>query len=205
MPWERWHGTRLATPASTLVLLPRYLDPQTVERCLDHSIAHRLTTVAVVQDLLERLPTRAVVGRRILLELLLQRLDGLRYRSNVEQKAALWLSAAGLLDWQPNYRAHVGGGETVEVDFAWPGAKVGLEISPFFTHGSRSAQERDAVRRRLLVAQGWRIVEATDPDLETQRAFARSVESIKALLRTPTRAGGSSQSYSLHNLEQEAG
>ena len=44
-------------------------------------------------------------------------------------------------------------------------AAVALEVSPFFTHGSRAAQERDAERRRLLAAQRWLTVEATDPDL----------------------------------------
>lgn len=206
MPSQRWHTTRLATPASTLVLLPRFVGPGTVERCLDHGIAHRLTTAAVVRELIERLPTRAVVGRRLLLELLEQRSAGVRHRSELEQKVARWLDAAGLRDWQPNYAAQVADGETVEVDFAWPHVRVALEVSPFFTHGSRAAQERDAVRRRLLVAQDWRIVEATDPDLESRRAFARSVTCVKDLLRgTPTRVVGSSQSYLLHNLNREAG
>lgn len=205
MPSQRWHTTRLATPASTLVLLPRFVTPLTVERCLDHSIAHRLTTAVVVRELLLRLPIRAVVGRRMLLELLEQRSAGLRHRSDLEQKVARWLNTAGLRDWQPNYSAKVGGGETVEVDIAWPSARVALEVSPFFTHGSRTAQERDAVRRRLLVASGWRIVEATDPDLESQRAFARSITCIKNLIRTPTRAVSSSESYLLRNLEREAG
>ena len=206
MPSQRWHTSRLATPASTLVLLPRFVGPGTVERCLDHGIGHRLTTAAVVRDLIERIPTRAVVGRRLLLELLEQRSCGLRHRSDLEHRVARWLNAAGLHGWQPNYAASVAGGKTVEVDIAWPQARLALEVSPFFTHGSRAAQERDAVRRRLLVANGWRIVEATDPDLESERAFARSVTCVKDLLRsTSSRAVGSSQSHPLHNLNREAG
>jgi very-short-patch-repair endonuclease len=203
MPTQRWHGVRLATPASTLLLLPRFTDAQTVERCLDHSLAHRLTTVAVIRELMDRLPTRALVGRQLLRELLEQRATGLRHRSDLEQKVARWLIAAGLRDWQPNYAVPVGG-ETVEVDFAWPHARVALEVSPFFTHGSRAAQDRDAVRRRLLVAQQWRIVEATDPDLENQLAFARSVACIRDLLSTPSCAVGGSPSYLPHKSEREA-
>ena len=182
MPSQPWHTTRLATPASTLVLLPRFVNAQTVERCLDHSIVHRLTTAAVIRDLVTRLPTRAVVGRRQLLDLLEQRSAGDKHRSDLEQKVARWLRTAGLRGWRPNFEASVAGGERVELDFAWPPAKVALEVSPFFTHGSRAAQERDAVRRRLLVAQGWKIVEATDPDLENEHAFAHSVECLQDLL-----------------------
>ena len=204
LPVQRWHGARLATPAATLLLLPRFVDADVVERCLDHSLAHRLTTVAVVQQLIERTPTRAIVGRQFLRELLAQRALGLKHRSDLEQQVARWLTAAGLRDWQANYPAPVADGEPVEVDFAWPQAKIALEVSPFFSHGSRVAQERDAERRRLLVAQDWRIVEATDPDLESQHAFARTVTCLKALLSTSSCAVGSSQRYLLHNLEREA-
>ena len=111
MPSQPWHTTRLATPASTLVLLPRFVDAQAVERCLDHSIIHRLTTAAVVRELVGRLPTRAIVGRGLLLDLLEQRSSGDKHRSDLERKVARWLRAAGLRDWRPNYPASVGGGK----------------------------------------------------------------------------------------------
>jgi len=76
----------------------------------------------------------------------------------------------------------VGGGRTVEVDFAWPDAKVALEVSPFFTHGSRVAQDRDIERRRLLTAERWLTVEASDPDLESRHAFDRCITTLCDLL-----------------------
>ena len=54
-------------------------------------------------------------------------------------------------------------------------------MSPFFTHGSREKQERDAERRRLLVANNWRIVEALDRDIATERAFARTISLLRDL------------------------
>lgn len=182
LPTQWWHGARVATPAATLLMLPRFVDAPVVERCLDHCLVHRLTTVAVVDQLLHRLPHQAVIGRQLLRELLAERATGLKHRSDLEGQVGRWLTAAGLGGWQANYLAPVGGGETVEVDFAWPHAKVALEVSPFFTHGSKAAQERDAVRRRQLIGQQWRIVEATDPDLESQQAFATTVECLLHLL-----------------------
>jgi very-short-patch-repair endonuclease len=115
---------------------------------------------------------------------LAERSSGIGHRSRLEQTVARWLDDDGLRGWRRNYRVPTGCG-TVEVDFGWPEHKVALEVSPFFTHGSRVNQERDAERRQLLVVAGWRVVEATDPDLEHHGAFAGVAASLAALL-TPS-------------------
>ncbi len=181
LPSRPWHTTRVTTPAATLLLLPRFADDGTVERCLDHCLVHRLTTVARVRSLIDELPPRAVVGRRLLLDLLEQRTSGIGHRSGLEQRVARWLTEAGLGGWHRNVAVPVAGG-VVEVDFAWPDAKVALDVSPFFTHGSRAAQNRDVERRRLLTAERWSTVEATDPDLESPQAFERCLVALRELL-----------------------
>lgn len=185
LPTQPWCTTRLATPAATLVLLPRFVDRRTLERCLDHSLVHRLVSVRAASDLVDRIPARALPGRRILLELLAQRSSGIGHRSQLEQTVAGWLDDAGLRGWRRNLQVPTGRGGSVEVDFAWQPDNVALEVSPFFTHGSRADQERDAERRELLVVAGWRVVEATDPDLEHRRAFARIAATLATLLGTP--------------------
>jgi very-short-patch-repair endonuclease len=187
LPSLRWCTARLTTPAATLLLLPRFLDRATVERCVDHSLAHRLVSVWAVHDLIDRLPPPAVVGRGMLLELLAQRSSGIGHRSRLEQTVARWLDDADLRGWQRNYRVPTGC-SSVEVDFGWPAHKVALEVSPFFTHGSRANQERDAERRKLLVVAGWRLVEATDPDLEYRRAFDGVAASLATLLSSQSQA-----------------
>ena len=187
------------------MLLPRFVNAATVERCLDHCLAHRLVSVDAVRDLVEGLPARAVPGRRMLLDLLTQRSEGIGHRSRLEQTVRGWLDGAGLHGWKRNYRAPVGSGRRVEVDFGWPAAKVALEISPFFTHGSRAAQERDAQRRRLLVLAGWRVVEATDPDVESQRGFAGVVASLSSLLLDTSRALTVAGRHGAHATERAAG
>lgn len=187
LPSLRWCTTRLATPAATLLLLPRFLDRATVERCIDHSLAHRLVSVRAIHDLIDRLPPRTVPGRGMLLELLAERSSGIGHRSRLEQTVACWLDDADLHGWQRNFRVPTGCG-MFEVDFGWPAHKVALEVSPFFTHGSRANQERDAERRKLLVVAGWRLVEATDPDLEHRRAFAGVAASLATLLSSQSQA-----------------
>lgn len=182
LPSRPWHTARVATPEATLVLLPRFVDDGTVERCLDHCLVHRLTTVARVRLLIDELPHRTVVGRRLLLDLLDGRRSGIGHRSGLEQRVGRWLTQAGLGGWHRNYEVPVVG-DPVEVDFAWPDAKVALEVSPFFTHGTRAAQDRDIERRRLLTAERWSTVEATDPDLVSRQAFEAIVVALRDLIR----------------------
>lgn len=176
-------GVRLATPAATLLLLPRFVDPSTVERCLDHCLVHRLVTVATVRKLIESLPNQSVSGRRLLLDLLSDRADGVGHRSRKEQEVAGWLTNAELRGWRRNFEVVTGDGIRIEIDFAWPDSKIALEVSPFFTHGTRATQERDVVRRRLLVQMGWTVVEAADPDLINRAAFQRVVDVLRNLVQ----------------------
>ena len=181
LPSTRWLTTRLATPTATLLLLPRFVDDWTLERCLDHVLAHRLSTAAKIRQQIDRTAMRAVHKRSLLLGLLADRSAGIGHRSGMEQAVARWLRNAGLKGWTRNLRVRVHNNTHVEVDFGWPPLRLAREVSPFFTHGSRQKQERDAERRRLLVAAGWRVVEATDPDLANERAFERTAVTLRML------------------------
>lgn len=180
-PTRPWFTTRVATPAATIVVLPRYVSPPVVERCLDHGLVNNLFTVDLVQAAIESYHYKAVTGRRFLMELLDDRSDGAGHRSRLEQRVASWLKDARVGGWRRNHKVVVGTAE-IEVDFAWLDRRVALEVSPFFTHGSRQKQERDIVRRRALVKSGWSIIEATDPDLEDSESFGRVLAALRPLL-----------------------
>jgi very-short-patch-repair endonuclease len=183
LPVRRWHGVPVTTPAATLVTLPRFASADRLERCLDHCLVNRLTTVDRVRALVEALPSRAVPGRRRLLELLADRAErGIGHRSGTEQTVRDWLDSAGLVGWRPNVLVPVPVGPPIECDFVWADRQTILEVSPFHTHGTKAAQERDVERRRLLVEAGWSIVEASDVDIASERAFARVVQSLRTIL-----------------------
>ncbi len=172
-------GVRISTPAAVVVLLPRFVDASTVERCIDHCLVHRLVTVVSVRKLIESLPKQSVTGRRLLLDLLADRADGVGHRSKQEQVVARWLTEAGLTGWRRNLVVVTSDGLRVEIDFAWPHLKVALEVSPFFTHGSRKKQERDVERRQLLIQMGWTVVEATDSHLVDRESFQKVVRILR--------------------------
>ena len=183
-PTRRWMTSRVTSPEATLLLLPRFADAGVVERCLDDALARRIASVRSIGDLLADMPVTAVSGRKLLASLLEARSGGIGHRSGKEQRVGRWLDQAGLGGWQRNHKVQVGDGDEVETDFAWEMDRVALEVSPFFTHGSRATQERDAERRRLFVEHRWRVVEATDRDLMNRASFARTVASLRILLRS---------------------
>ena len=180
-PNRKWQTTRLATPASTLLLLPRFVDADVVERCLDHCLVNRLASAKSISTLITTTPTRAVHKRQLLLDLLAERSNGMGHRSYNEQDAGRWLKRAGLTGWERNHKVGVGVDLEVEVDFGWPGTRSALEVSPYFTHGSKAARKRDAERRRLLAGAHWHVIEAVDEDIANERAFARTVAALRAL------------------------
>lgn len=161
-------------------MLPKFVDAALVERCLDHCLVRRLATVAEIRKLILSFPARAVKGRRLLLDLLADREEGTGHRSGVEQRIGRWLRSGGVRGWARNFVVE---GADVEVDFAWPNRRLALEISPFFTHGSRKAQARDAERRKRLVAAGWRVIEAVDADIAHPLAFRSTLATLKGMLQ----------------------
>ncbi len=177
-----WMTTRISTPSATLVLLGQDVRVSTLERCLDHGLAERTMSVASVRSELDRM-SPSIGDTKPLNKLLDDRSDGtVGFRSGQEQIVRGWLDDAGLGGWVPNHPVSVGNDEDVEVDFAWVTSQLALEVSPFYTHGARPKQDRDAERRRLLTLVGWRFVEARDEHLVDQRSFAPIVASLRLLM-----------------------
>jgi very-short-patch-repair endonuclease len=179
---QRWHSGRILTPAATLVSIAPIVDPARLATCLDFAIANRLISVPRLFKSLSGTHTRGMTGMQTLRNELGQRIDGrVLRRSQLEQKAARWLKSFGVPPGKANMMIRTSSGN-VEADFAWPEFKVILEISPFYTHGSKAAQLRDAQRRRALVAEGWKIIEATDEFLADATSFAPIAATIRSLL-----------------------
>lgn len=197
-----WFTRRVTSIEVTIVDLAAIVKPGALGRCVDHALAHRLTSVERIRAELERRSSARLGGRRALIAVLDERADGrLRHRSGTEQGVGPWLTAAGLGGWLPNQVVEVGDGRSYEVDFTWPMERTALEVSPFFTHGSKAQQTIDAMRRRHLNMAGWQVVEATDEHLVSPLAFRPIVEALRAHLGRSglarVGAGGESGSIAL--------
>jgi very-short-patch-repair endonuclease len=184
VPTQPWMCIGLSsTPPATLLELAPQLPASLLGRCVDHCLAHSLIVVDDTIRWLTYETAHRVIGRRVLLNELQQRMNGVAFRSKNEVNVARWLNTRGLTGWTSNHKVTVSAGPPIEVDFAWIEARVVLEVSPFFTHGSKAKQQRDAERRRLLVLAGWRIVEADDRHLISAEAFTPIADALRELLR----------------------
>jgi hypothetical protein len=180
IPSQPWMTGRVANPVLTIVTIAA-LGARVghIETVLDSALTKRLITVERVEKLLATPGWGRFPGRGLLIQLLNDRGDGSAlFRSRTEAKVGSWLRdqlPVGL----PNFEVDTPFGP-IEVDRAWPEAKLALEISPFWTHGSRNTQERDVDRRHALRAAQWNVVEADDRHLVNRRAF----RPILSLLRS---------------------
>jgi very-short-patch-repair endonuclease len=187
-PNQTWLSVgRVSTPATTLLELSALRGDERISRnqlarCIDHCIANRLIVVEDVLSWLATHPAKRITGRQTL----------------VEAKVGRWLKGLGLNGWKSNFKVPVVRGEPIEVDFAWVAERIALEVSPFYTHGSKAKQQRDLQRRTVLRKMGWKVVEADDRHLSTDDTFVPIATEIHDLLR----AAGNSQAYKRHAVAQ---
>jgi very-short-patch-repair endonuclease len=174
-------GASITTPAQTIVDLSGLLSMSELARCLDHAIANRLLQIDSVRMILDTRPQVRSGGMRVLRTLVDERSNNkVRSRSKLEQLLFRWLRQSKIHGFVPNFP--VPEADDIEVDFGWLAPRVGLEVSPFYTHGSQRTQARDMERRRLLAVAKWTVIEATDADLVSFEAFQTIAKSLKALV-----------------------
>jgi very-short-patch-repair endonuclease len=52
------------------------------------------------------------------------------------------------------------------VDFAYPQARLAIEVDGYRWHSGRARWQRDLQRRNRLIALGWRVLHATSEDID---------------------------------------
>jgi REase_MTES_1575 len=158
-------GIPVTTPARTLVDLAAVLHP------------HALTK-AVNQSEILRLPFPDLDryrGRRGIRHLRRHQGEPTPTRNDFEDGFRAFLKAHDLPT--PLINTMIG---PFEADFAWPRAKLIVELDGFVTHGTRQAFERDRARDRALQAGGWRVARITWRQLHEQPQTL--VAELRALL-----------------------
>jgi hypothetical protein len=103
--------------------------------------------------------------------------------SVAETQARLLFAAHGLPAPVTQYVIRVDGWIIARVDFAWPDARLVVEIDGFGPHSSREAFQRDRTRQNALVNEHWRVLRFTVDDI--RRFPHRVIQEIReALART---------------------
>jgi very-short-patch-repair endonuclease len=151
-------GLRVTTPARTLVDAATVMAPQLVARFAQDWLANRVTRVDELNTVLDELPTRngAASFRRALEAVDLRGAD-----SVPEARLGVVLNAAGIPPTL-HHLVTVETGDTFELDWAYPSARVGLEVDGYGIHlRSFDAFEKDRFRRNEIEVVGWHVLNFT--------------------------------------------
>lgn len=159
-------GIRTTSPTRTLFDLAGVLHPGRLERALDTALASGLTTIPLLRKMLKQLARKGRPGIRIMRELLEARPLGYRPpESGLESRFQRLARQAGI--W--TFERQVDVGDEYDwigrVDFIERSKRVIVEVQSARFHGSVSDQRRDAKRRALLRAAGWKVIEVREHDL----------------------------------------
>jgi len=108
--------------------------------------------------------------------LLLQAADG-GARSEAERLLARLMNAAGITGWKANYP--VAG---YEVDFAFIGPKIVIEVDGLAFHSDTDDFHKDRVRQNAIALAGWQVLRFTWLDLSEypERVIAEIKRAIRA-------------------------
>jgi very-short-patch-repair endonuclease len=166
--------------ARTLIDLGGVVSADELEAALDHSLRSGLTSLARLTQRLGELGGKGRPGSGIVRQLLAERRGQAPTESVVEARLSTVLRAAGLP--APTRQLVVRDGDrfVARVDFAYPKARVIIEVDGYRYHSGRSAWQRDIERNNALLALGWSVMHVTWEQI--RRRPERVVSQLRTLL-----------------------
>lgn len=176
-------GIRTTRVARTLVDLAGVLPPSRTERAVENCLSDGIVTLASLRAMTDELGRRGRTGIALMRELLEARADGyVATASELEASFLALVRSAGL--HMPVRQMHVGTDEAWvgRVDFAYPEAKLVVEVDGRRHHSAKLDLDADRARDNLLMAEGWRIVRVTWAHLHDDPAAV--VELMRRALRS---------------------
>jgi hypothetical protein len=155
-------GIPVTTVARTLVDLAAVVPAQALRKALEEAERSHRLDVRAIEAVLVRTRGRNGPGhsaiRRALAEL--ARTGTTVTRSKLEDRFLALLDVHGLP--RPSGNAWTAG---MEVDAAWPAARLAVELDGWDAHHTRQAFQRDRTRSNDLQAEGWTVLRFTHADV----------------------------------------
>ncbi len=145
-------GIPVTTPERTLLDLAEVVSRRQLERACDEAERLRAVDWSRAAELVERHPGK-LGARRLRRVLLAHAIGDRRTRSELEERFLALCRRHGIP--RPDVNTVVAGSE---VDVAWRGARLVVEIDGDEWHRTAVARERDRRRDAALVADGWRVL-----------------------------------------------
>lgn len=170
-----WVTTRERTTIDACTMLP----PQLVMRFVEHWLASRKMRITELHDTVQRL--RSIPGASAMATALAARDLGQVVSDSVaEHRLGELLLRAGL-PAEHHALVTTSTGYTYELDWAYPSARVGLEMDGYGIHmRSVGAFDDERFRRNELENEGWQILNFTERQL--RRHSGRIVQQVRGAL-----------------------
>lgn len=153
-------GIRATSIARTLLDLCATLSEPAAEAALDDALRRRITTVARLDEWINERAAHGRRGLRLFRRLLELRDTSAPLESPLETRFFRFLRKHGLPLPVPQFEIATGG-SYARVDFAYPHARLAVEIDGYAYHSGRREWEHDLNRRNRLTLVGWRIIHVT--------------------------------------------
>jgi predicted transcriptional regulator of viral defense system len=152
----------VTTVARTLVDLAAAVQPRALRKALEEAErSHRLDVRAIEAVLARTRGRNGASHARIRAALAeLARTGTTVTRSRLEDRFLALLDVHGLP--RPSANAWTAG---MEVDAAWPAARLAVELDGWDSHKTRQAFQRDRTRSNDLQAEGWTVLRFTHADV----------------------------------------
>lgn len=104
---------------------------------------------------------------------------GDRAHSELERMAVSLLRSAGVSGFTLNYRTRLASGRSVELDLAFVGRRVAIELDGYAYHASPEAHRADLRRANEILAEGWTLRRFSYADLASDpEGFVRAVREL---------------------------
>lgn len=175
----------VTTVARTLVDLAGVLVPERLRKALEEAERSRRLDVRAIEAVLARTRGRNGRGNAAIRAALaeLASTGAAVTRSKLEDRFLALLDAHGLP--RPATNAWTAG---MEVDAAWPAARLVVELDGWDGHRTRGAFQRDRTRSNDLQAAGWTVLRFTHADI-VQRAAETAARIARMLAQAATETG----------------
>jgi very-short-patch-repair endonuclease len=159
----------VTAPARKLLDVAPLISEEMLEAALEESLRRGLTSLARIEWQLRTEGRNGRAGTAVVRKLLSQRDPKLAAtESALETKVARWFRSTRLPPPQRQYRVLDGGRFVARLDFAYPEARIAIEVMSFRFHSGRREWLRDENRQRDLKDLDWRIVEITLEDVSVR-------------------------------------
>jgi len=130
-----------------------------VEAALDDALRRKLITVDDMWRILAKSGGRGRKGSALVRALLEERSDGrARSHSLLEIKLDRLLRNSMVPPYFRQFEVMTTSGTPADVDFAWPEAKLAVEVDGYEWHSGRRQWQNDMERQNALVEVGWLVL-----------------------------------------------